>query len=112
MNMVLAFLPPHRLDEVALRLQRLEQFPGMTVTDARGYGHEKAREEHDSRVQLTDFTPTVRIEMVLPEDLVEDVLSTIYEVAHTGRRGDGKVYVLPVSDALRIKTGQRGASAV
>jgi len=112
MNMILAFLPPHRLDKVALRLRKLEGFPGMTVTEARGHGREKLLDEHDARDELTDFTSTVRVEVVVPDELVAPVLDTIYEAAHTGARGDGKVYVLPVSDALRIKTGQRGEAAV
>lgn len=112
MNMILAFLPPHRLDRVARGLQRLSNFPGMTVTEAKGHGREKARDKQDSRAQLTDFTPTVRIEIVVPDDQVEAMLSTIFEASHTGERGDGKVYVLPVLDALRLKTGQRGRSAI
>ena len=112
MNMILAFLPPHRVDPVARMLQRLEGFPGMTVTEARGHGHEKVTDEQDSRAQMTDFTPTMRLETIVRDSLVEPVIAAIFEAAHTGSRGDGKVYVLPVSDALRIKTGTRGESAV
>jgi nitrogen regulatory protein P-II 1 len=109
MNMVLAFLPPHRLDRVASRLHRLPDFPGMTVSEARGHGREKLADEQSD--ELTDFTPTLRIEIVLPDHLVEPALQAIYEAAHSGARGDGKVYVLPVADALRIKTGERVAGA-
>jgi len=112
MNMIVAFLPPHRLDPVARSLQRLANFPGMTVTEAKGHGHEKVSDEHDSRAQLTDFTPTVRIETIVRDALVEPVLEAIFEAAHTGTSGDGKIYVLPVLDAMRIKTGMRGESAV
>jgi nitrogen regulatory protein P-II 1 len=112
MNMIVAFLPPHRLDKVVLRLHKLPGFPGMTVTEAKGHGHEKLEDEHDRGADLTDFTPTVRLEIVVGDDLVEPVVTTIHEAAHTGARGDGKVYVLPVTDALRIKTGQRGQEAV
>jgi nitrogen regulatory protein P-II 1 len=112
MNMILAFLPPYRLDRVALRLKALPGFPGMTVSDARGHGHEKVQDEQSPRAEMTDYTPMVRVEIVVPDDFVETVMSTIFEAAHTGERGDGKVYVLPVSDALRIKSGQRGADAM
>lgn len=112
MNMIVAFLPPHRLDKVARRLQRLESFPGMTVTEAKGHGQEKLREEQDSNAQMTDFTPAVRLETIVGDSLVESVLEAIFEAAHTGSRGDGKVYVLPVLDALRIKTGTRGEDAI
>lgn len=111
MNMVLAYLPPHRLDKVVLGLHKIAGFPGMTVSDARGHGHEKLQDE-SARRQLKDFTDTVRVEAFVGDDLVEPVLAAIYEAAHTGARGDGKVYVLPVADALRIKTGQRGEEAV
>jgi len=112
MNMILAFLPPHRVDPVGRSLQRLEGFPGMTVSEAKGHGREKGSEEDGATDQLTDFTPTVRLETIVPDALVETVLDAIYEAAHTGSRGDGKVYVLPVLDALRIKTGTRGEGAV
>jgi len=111
MNMVLAFLPPHRLDRVVLHLHRIPGFPGMTVSNARGHGHEKLQDE-SARRRLDDFTDTVRLETVVPDDLVDTVLSTIEEAAHTGARGDGKVYVMPVTEALRVKTGQRGEDAV
>jgi nitrogen regulatory protein P-II 1 len=112
MNMVLAFLPPHRLDRVVLLLHRLPGFPGMTVTQAKGHGREKLEDEYDDGAELTDFTPAVRIEVIVGDDLVEPVVTTRYEATHTGARGDGKVYVLPATDALRIKTGARGEEAV
>ena len=112
MNMILAFLPPYRLERVALRLHALPGFPGMTVSEARGHGHEKGQGDQASRSDMRDYTPSVRIEIVVPDEVVEPIMSTIYEAAHTGERGDGKVYVLPVSDALRIKTGQRGGDAM
>jgi nitrogen regulatory protein PII len=112
MKMILAFLPPHRLEKVARRLQHLDGFPGMTVTEARGYGREKGRDDADAAAQLTDFTPTVRMEIMLSDDQVDEVLDVIYEVAHSGSRGDGKIFILPLSDALRIKTGERGSAAV
>lgn len=112
MHMVIAFLPPHRVERVARRLRRLPAFPGMTVSDARGHGHEKTQAPQDSRAELTDFTPTSRVEIALPEALVEPVLDAIFDEVHTGEAGDGKVYVMPIHDALRIKTGERGPVAI
>lgn len=112
MQMVIAFLPPHRVESVARRLRKLPAFPGMTVSDARGHGHEKAETPRDSRAELTDFTATSRVEIALPQALVEPVLDAIFQEAHTGEAGDGKVYVVPIRDALRIKTGERGPVAV
>jgi len=84
----------------------------MTVTEAEGHGREKVSDGHDSRDQMTDFTATARLEAVVTDELLEPVLEAIFEAAHTGSRGDGKIYVLPVVDAMRIKTGTRGESAV
>lgn len=112
MQMVIAFLPPHRVERVARRLRRLPIFPGMTVSEARGHGREKTQGPQDRQAELTDFTPTSRVELALPDDLVEPVLEAIFDEVHTGEAGDGKVYVVPILDALRIKTGERGPSAV
>ena len=85
----------------------------MTVTEARGFGREKSHGDHtDSRVELTDYTPAVRVEAVVPNSAADNVMQTILEAAHTGGRGDGKIFVLPVEDAVRIKTGERGEAAI
>lgn len=110
--MILALLPPHRLDQVARRLQRLEGFPGMTVSEAKGHGREKGNADEDSAAQLTDFTPAARLEVVVSDALVEPVLEAIQTAAHTGVPGDGKVFVLAVVDALRIRTLERGERAI
>ena len=112
MKMILAFLQPHRLDRVTRALEHVEGFPGMTVTASQGFGHEKLDEAHDTREQLTDFTPTVRVELVVRDRIVNEVVETIVDAAHTGSRGDGKIFVLPVEEAVRIKTRERGAHAV
>lgn len=112
MKMVIAFLPPHRVERVARRLRRIPGFPGLTASEARGHGHEKTEEPQDRQAELTDFTPTARVEIALPDDLVDPVLEAIYAEAHTGGAGDGKVYVAPLLEALRIKTGERGPVAI
>lgn len=113
MKMILAFIPPHRLDRVTRALLHVEHLPGVTVTEARGFGREKVEEDPaDARADLTDFTPSVRVEAVVPDTLVEAIVEAIVEAAHTGNRGDGKIFVLPVEDAIRIKTRERGAAAV
>jgi nitrogen regulatory protein P-II 1 len=112
MKMILAFIPPHRLDRVTRALEHLDGFPGMTVTASQGFGHEKLEESHDAREQLTDFTGTVRVESVVQDAMAEDVLGAIIAAAHTGTAGDGKIFVLPVDNAVRIKTKERGVHAV
>ena len=112
MKMILAFIPPHRLDRVTRALEHVEGFPGMTVAPAEGFGKEKLRESHDVRDQLKDFTPTVRLECVVDDTMADPVVEAVMEAAHTGGRGDGKIFVLPVEEAVRIKTRERGAHAV
>lgn len=108
MKMILAFIPPHRLDRVTRSLEHVEGFPGMSVSDARGFGHEKLSGSHDVRDQLEDFTEAVRIESVVPDGMTEEVIEAVRSATHTGGRGDGKLFVLPVMEGLRIKTGERG----
>ena len=113
MKLVLAYVPPHQLDSVRRSLQQVAHFPGMTVTGARGFGREKAAEApQGAREALTDFTEAVRIETVVHDEQVEEVVEVIGRAAHTGQRGDGKVFVLPVERALRIKTLETGEHAV
>lgn len=108
MKMILAFIPPHRLDRVTRALEHVTNFPGMSVSDARGFGHEKLSRTHDVRGQLEDFTEAVRIECVVPDAMAEDVIEAVRSATHTGGRGDGKLFVLSVLEGLRIKTGERG----
>jgi nitrogen regulatory protein P-II 1 len=113
MKMVLAFVQPFKLDEVTHRLQHIDRFPGMTVTAARGFGRERAEEpsaEADQHVD--DFETKVRIETVVHDEQVDEVVELICRTAHTGRYGDGMVFVLPVERAVRIKTLHEGEGEV
>lgn len=113
MKMIIAFLRPDRLDAVTRGLEHIPHFPGMTVTDSRGFGRGKVEDRAaDHRAELMDFTGTVRIEIVVGDDGVDEVVRSIAEHAQTGRRDDGKVFVLPVERGLRIRTGERGEDAV
>ena len=106
--MILAFIQPHRLDRVTRALAHVEGFPGMTVSPAEGFGHEKLEEKHDTRDQLRDFTKTIRLETVVDDLVVEAVLRTIVDASHTGGRGDGKIFLFEVREGIRIKTRERG----
>lgn len=108
MKMILAFIPPHRLDRVTRALEHVKNFPGMSVSDAQGFGREKLNRSRDARDQLEDFTEAVRIECVVPDPMAEEVIEAVKSATHTGERGDGKLFVLPVLEGLRIKTGERG----
>lgn len=112
MKMILAVLPRYRLGKVTRKLTHIEGFPGMTVLEGKGFGHEKMVRAHSAREELIDFTPNVRIEVVIPDRLVEPGVNAFLEASHTGERGDGKLFILPVEEAVRIKTKERGEDAV
>ena len=113
MKMIIAFIQPHRLDRVTRALEHVVAFPGMTVTESRGFGREKVEvEAEDRRASLKDYTDTARIEVVAHDGQVAGVLAAITEAAHTGQRGDGKIFVVPVERAVRIKTREEGDAAV
>jgi nitrogen regulatory protein P-II 1 len=112
MKMILAFIPIYRLDRVSRELIHIEGFPGMTVVHGQGFGQEKMERALSIREEVTDFTPNVQIEMVVPNRLVGPVIEAVLESAYTGDRGNGKIFVLPVEHAVRIKTKQGGEMAV
>ena len=107
MKKIEAFVKPHRLDDVSLALHRIETLGGMTVTDARGFGRKRG-----DKPDPADFHQTVRIEVFCSDQLALTIVDTIEKAAHTGLRGDGKVFVIPVEEAVRISTGERGKSAL
>jgi nitrogen regulatory protein P-II 1 len=112
MKCILAFLPPDLLHRVKESLIG-KHIHGMTVSDARGFGqeHDATHPEHHEYPGL-ELTKKVRLEIVCHDEEVEHILEAIYAAGHTGHSGDGKVFVLPVLDALRMKTGERGPSAL
>jgi nitrogen regulatory protein P-II 1 len=113
MKMVLAFVQTYRLDEVTRSLEHIPHFPGMSVTSARGFGREKVESPPPtSREALTDFTETVRIEVLVQDEHVDEVVAAIVRGARTGQRGDGKVAVLPVEQVVRVRTGEVGEAAL
>lgn len=107
-----AIIRPFALDDVKERLTELG-VGGMTVTEVRGFGRTGGkREVHRGSAYVIDFVPKIKIEVVVPARLVEEVVQAIREVAASDRIGDGKIFVLPVLDAIRVRTGERGESAL
>lgn len=112
MKYILAFIPNDVLHRVkdALIAKRIH---GMTTSEARGFGQENDVANPEYReIPGVEFVRRIRLEIVCHDDEVETVLNAIYAAAHTGHTGDGKIFVLPVLDALRLKTGERGAKAL
>jgi len=107
-----AVIRPFKLDEVKGALTALG-VGGMTVSQVRGVGHQPEHTGHHAGVEYTiDLLPRVKIEVAVADELVESVVSTICKVAWTGSPGDGKVFVLPLGAAIRIRTGQAGTAAL
>ena len=103
MKMVLAVIQPFKLDEVVLALEEFPVPPGVTVSDAHGYDQEHALGEHDREEELTDFRPCVRVEIAVEDEYVMPVVRALRSAAHTGRRGDGRVWVQPVEATYSIR---------
>jgi nitrogen regulatory protein PII len=103
MKIVTAMIQPFKLQDVTLALEAVPGFPGMTVSDARGFGREHLQGPHDRLEDLTDFMPCARVEIVVGDDLVDTVVRTLLGAAHTGRRGDGTVIVHAAERAYAIR---------
>jgi nitrogen regulatory protein P-II 1 len=107
-----AIIKPFKLDDVKEALTQIG-IVGMTVTEVRGFGRQKGHTElYRGSEYAVDFLPKVKIEVVVPAQLADKVVATIVGAAKTGSIGDGKVFVLPIDDATRIRTGETGDSAV
>ena len=112
MKKVEAIIKPFKLDDVKEALTELG-IAGMTVTEVRGFGRQKGHTELYRGSEYTiDFLPKVKVEVVVPDDIVEEVVAKVVAAAKTGSIGDGKVFVLPVGESLRIRTGERGEAAI
>ena len=112
MKVVIAVIKPFKLDEVKEALQAIG-VPGLTITEVQGYGRQRGHTEVYRGAEYTiDFTPKVRLEVLADDDHAERIVDEIMRVARTGKIGDGKVWVLPVDDVRRIRTGEVGPDAL
>ena len=112
MRKVEAIIKPFKLDEVKEALNEMG-IQGMTVTEVKGYGRQKGHKEiYRGAEYVVDFIPKVKIEIVTETEMVEKVIDTIQKAAYTGKIGDGKIFVIPIEQAIRIRTGERGKDAL
>jgi len=112
MKKIEAIIKPFKLDEVKEALHEVG-IKGITVTEAKGFGRQKGHTElYRGAEYVVDFLPKVKVEVVVPEHLTDKVVATIAGAAKTGSIGDGKVFVLPIDESIRIRTGETGESAV
>lgn len=112
MKKIEAIIKPFKLDEVREKLASLG-VQGMTVTEVKGFGRQKGHAElYRGAEYVVDFLPKIKIEVVVKDNMLDEVLQAIIESAKTGKIGDGKVFVVDVEETVRIRTGERGEEAV
>ena len=112
MKKVEAIIKPFKLDEVKESLNEIG-IQGITVSEVKGFGRQKGHTElYRGAEYVVDFLPKIKLEIVVREELVTQVVETIVEAAKTGRIGDGKVFVLPIDEVVRIRTGEKGPEAI
>ena len=112
MKKIEAIIKPFKLDEVKQALHEIG-LQGITVTEAKGFGRQKGHTElYRGAEYVVDFLPKVKLEIVLPDNQVERAVEAIISAAQTGRIGDGKIFVLNVEEAIRIRTGEKGGDAI
>jgi nitrogen regulatory protein P-II 1 len=112
MRKIEAVIKPFKLDEVKEALHGIG-IQGMTVTEVRGFGRQKGHTElYRGAEYVVDFLPKIKLEIAVKDEMVDKVIDAIVSAANTGRIGDGKIFVLPMDEAIRIRTGERGPEAV
>ena len=112
MKKIEAIIKPFKLDDVKEALHGIG-VQGLTITEVKGFGRQKGHTElYRGAEYVVDFLPKIKLEVVVPADQVESVITAVSEAAGTGRIGDGKIFVMSLQEAIRIRTGERGASAV
>ncbi|MBF0094469.1 MAG: P-II family nitrogen regulator [Alphaproteobacteria bacterium] len=112
MKKIEAVIKPFKLDEVKEALHEIG-LQGITVIEAKGFGRQKGHTElYRGAEYVVDFLPKVKIELVIDDSLVERAVEAIQHAAHTGRIGDGKIFISSVEEAIRIRTGERGSDAI
>ena len=112
MKKIEAIIKPFKLDDVKDALGR-RGIQGMTIQEVKGFGRQRGHTElYRGAEYVVDFLPKVKIEVLVDDEKVQEVVATMQEAAHTGRIGDGKVFITPIEDAIRIRTGERGAAAL
>ncbi len=112
MKKIEAIIKPFKLDDVKEALNAMG-IKGMTMTEVKGYGRQKGHKEvYRGAEYVVDFIPKVKLELIVEAEQVEEVVECIRQAALTGKIGDGKIFVLPVEDVIRVRTGEKGKDAI
>ncbi|MDM8518168.1 P-II family nitrogen regulator [Desulfobacterales bacterium HSG16] len=112
MKKIEAIIKPFKLDDVKEALNEIG-IQGMTISEVKGYGRQKGHKEiYRGAEYVVDFIPKIKIELVVEASWADKVVEKIREAANTGKLGDGKIFVLPVESAIRVRTGEKGKDAI
>ena len=112
MKLLIAIIKPFKLDDVREGLSDIG-VQGITVTEVKGFGRQKGHTElYRGAEYVVDFLPKIKLEIALDDALIDQVIDTITKTASTGKIGDGKIFLLPLEDAIRIRTGETGSEAL
>ena len=112
MKKIEAIIKPFKLDEVKEALNEIG-IQGMTITEVKGYGRQKGHKEiYRGAEYVVDFIPKIKIEIIVDAGMANQVVDKIREAANTGKLGDGKIFILPVEDVVRVRTGEKGLDAI
>lgn len=112
MKHITAIIKEIKLNDVTQALNQIEGLTGMTVQEVKGHGRTRGKETHDYQESVNDFVTKIRIDIYSTNKIANQVVDTIQQRAHTGLKGDGKIYVSPVEEAVRISSNERGDIAV
>ena len=112
MKKIEAIIKPYKLDEVKNELQAIG-ISGMTITEVKGHGRQKGHKEiYRGAEYNVDLIPKIKLELIVPSSLADQVVQTILKSARTGKIGDGKIFIMPIDDVVRIRTGESGEGAI
>ncbi len=112
MKKIEAIIKPFKLDDVKEALNAIG-IKGMTISEVKGYGRQKGHKEiYRGAEYIVDFIPKVKMEIIVDATQVDEIIETIRKAAHTGKIGDGKIFVLPVEEVIRVRTGDKGEDAI
>jgi nitrogen regulatory protein PII len=112
MKKIEAIIKPFKLDDVKEALNEIG-VQGMTISEVKGYGRQKGHKEiYRGAEYVVDFIPKIKLEIVVPSQMTDQVVDTIQKAANTGKLGDGKIFVTPIEEAIRVRTGERGTDAI
>lgn len=113
MKEIKAIIRPFKLLEVVDELTKIDGLPGVTVSEIKGFGKSRAKNAPDKIVyDLVEFIPRIKLEVVVSDEMVEEVVNVIQKFSHTGNTGDGKIFVYNVEDVIKIRTNERGEGAI